>query len=70
VGLELRDRIGVLRILWESDFPHVESQWPNSQQVMKRLTRGMSDHEIDLVTNANARRLYNWPKREAQPGAA
>jgi predicted TIM-barrel fold metal-dependent hydrolase len=70
VGLELRDRLGVDRILWESDFPHVESMWPNSQQVMARLTRGMSDHEIDLVTNANARRLYNWPKSGAQTSVA
>jgi predicted TIM-barrel fold metal-dependent hydrolase len=70
VGLELRDRLGVDRILWESDFPHVETMWPNSQEVMKRLTHGMPDDEIDLVTNANARRLYNWPKKDAQAGAA
>lgn len=70
VGLSLRDRLGVDRILWESDFPHVESMWPNSQQVMTRLTSGMSADEIDLVTNGNARRLYNWPKRDARAGAA
>lgn len=70
VGLELRDRLGVDRILWESDFPHVESMWPNSQQVMTRLTSGMCADEIDMVTNGNARRLYNWPKPDAQSGAA
>jgi predicted TIM-barrel fold metal-dependent hydrolase len=69
VGLQLRDRVGVDRILWESDFPHVETMWPNSQEVMKRLTRGLPENEIDLVTNANARRLYNWPKKEAEQGA-
>jgi predicted TIM-barrel fold metal-dependent hydrolase len=66
VGLELRYRLGVDRILWESDFPHVETLWPQSQDVIKRLTADMPDDEIDLVTNGNARRLYNWPKKSAR----
>jgi predicted TIM-barrel fold metal-dependent hydrolase len=65
-GLELRYRLGVDRILWESDFPHVETLWPQSQDVIKRLTADMPDDEIDLVTNGNARRLYNWPKKSAR----
>jgi predicted TIM-barrel fold metal-dependent hydrolase len=65
VGLALRERLGVDRILWESDFPHVETMWPTSQDTMKRLTRGMPDDEIELITNGNARRLYDWPKGTA-----
>ena len=63
VGLELRHRVGVDRILWESDFPHVETPWPHSQDVIKRLTADMPDDEVEMVTNGNARRLYNWPKK-------
>ena len=62
VGLALRDRLGVDRILWEPDFPHVETMWPRSQDAIKRLTEGMPGDEVELVTNGNARRLYNWPK--------
>jgi predicted TIM-barrel fold metal-dependent hydrolase len=64
VGLELRDRVGVDRILWESDFPHVESLWPMSQDVIKRVAEMLPDDEVEMVTNGNARRLYNWPKKE------
>jgi predicted TIM-barrel fold metal-dependent hydrolase len=64
VGLELRHHLGVDRILWESDFPHVESLWPQSQDVIKRVAAELPDDEVELVTNGNARRLYNWPKKE------
>lgn len=64
VGLALRDRVGVDRILWESDFPHVETAWPQSQDLIKTLTQGMPDDEIEMITNGNARRLYNWPKND------
>jgi predicted TIM-barrel fold metal-dependent hydrolase len=64
VGLELRYRVGVDRILWESDFPHVESLWPQSQDVIKRVAEILPDDELEKVTNGNARRLYNWPKKE------
>jgi predicted TIM-barrel fold metal-dependent hydrolase len=63
VGIELRYRLGVERILWESDFPHVETLWPHSQDVIKRLTAEMPEHEVELITNGNARLLYNWPKK-------
>lgn len=65
VGLELRHYVGVDRILWESDFPHVESLWPQSQDVIKRVAEMLPDDEVQMVTNGNARRLYNWPKKEA-----
>ena len=64
VGLEMRYRLGVDRILWENDFPHVESVWPQSQDNVKRLVADMPDDEVEMVTNGNARRLYNWPEKE------
>ena len=63
IGLQLRDHIGLDRILWESDFPHVESRWPESQKMISRLTAGMPEDEITAVTSGNARRLYNWPAK-------
>jgi predicted TIM-barrel fold metal-dependent hydrolase len=63
VGMELRDRIGVDRIMWECDYPHVEAPWPNSQQLMDKLMAGVPADEADALTNGNARRLYRWPKK-------
>ncbi len=27
---EIRDRIGVDRIMWGADYPHIEGTWPHS----------------------------------------
>lgn len=62
IGIDLRHHVGVERIMWESDFPHVETPWPNSQDVIKRLMHDVPDDEVELMTNGNARRVYNWPK--------
>lgn len=70
VGLELRHHVGVDRILWESDFPHVESVWPHSQEIVKRVAETLPDDEVRKVTSENARKLYNWPKKDASAGAA
>jgi predicted TIM-barrel fold metal-dependent hydrolase len=63
VGIELRDRIGVERIMWECDYPHVEAPWPDSQVVMDKLMADVPRAEADLMTNGNARRLYRWPAK-------
>ncbi|MET7770866.1 amidohydrolase family protein [Nocardia sp. NPDC005366] len=63
VGLELRHRVGVDRILWESDFPHVESVWPHSQEIAKRVAKDLPEDEVRKVFAENARKLYNWPAK-------
>lgn len=60
VGLELRHHLGVDRILWESDFPHVESVWPHSQEIAKRVAEMLPADEVRKVFAGNARKLYNW----------
>jgi hypothetical protein len=40
VGVEMRHKIGVDRLIWGSDFPHQESDWPDSLGVIKRNFAG------------------------------
>ena len=63
IGIDLRHHIGVDRIMWESDFPHVETPWPHSQDLMKRLMHDVPTDEAVAMTNGNARRVYNWPQK-------
>lgn len=65
VGIDLRHQIGVDRIMWESDFPHVETPWPHSQEVVGKLMENVPTDEAELMTSGNARRVYNWPKKQA-----
>ena len=70
VCLKYRYDIGVDRILWECDYPHTDSTWPDSQRVANEVfdAAEVPDDEIDAITHGNAERVFNW--RIADPSLA
>jgi predicted TIM-barrel fold metal-dependent hydrolase len=55
-GLIDRDAMGIEQILLETDFPHTDSTYPNSEKVLSELvtTAGLDKREIDLIARKNA----------------
>lgn len=60
-----RDRIGVDHILLESDYPHCDSTWPNTQRTIQEEIGGLPAADIRKLTWENASRLYRHPVPEA-----
>ena len=58
VGIQLREYIGVDNILWESDFPHITSTYPNSWDAVENSLAGVSSAEREKILFRNAARLY------------
>jgi predicted TIM-barrel fold metal-dependent hydrolase len=58
VGIQLRDYIGVDNILWESDFPHITSTYPNSWEAAEHSLAGVSAADRKKILFGNAARLY------------
>jgi predicted TIM-barrel fold metal-dependent hydrolase len=58
MGVEARHHIGIDRIMWECDYPHADSSWPNSQERITKLLDGVPADEASLVTHANAEALF------------
>ena len=58
--LGIRDRhiIGVDNLLWGSDYPHPESTFPLSQQVLKEILADCTEEERAKIVGGNARRIY------------
>jgi hypothetical protein len=54
----MRDIIGVERIMVESDYPHADSSWPDTQRVLIDTWGGLPDHELRAIAGANAARLF------------
>jgi predicted TIM-barrel fold metal-dependent hydrolase len=69
--LALKDYFGVQAMCWGSDYPHVESSWPNSPKVLAEAFAGMPDDEIDLIVGGNAARIigYDLEKLATTPAA-
>lgn len=59
-ALLLRDMIGVNTMLWECDFPHAESPWPNVEASLRAVSEGIPDADLDAVTHGNASELFRW----------
>ena len=55
-----RDLIGVDKIMWEADFPHNDSNWPNSRKVLADACADVPDEEVRRIGEENARELYRF----------
>jgi predicted TIM-barrel fold metal-dependent hydrolase len=53
-GVESLSSIGAGRVLFETDYPHTDSTWPNSQEVAERLLKGLPADEIEMILRGNA----------------
>ena len=58
-GIELRHLVGIDNIMWESDFPHSTSTFPESQQFVERTLHGVPKAERDQLLYGNAMRIYH-----------
>jgi predicted TIM-barrel fold metal-dependent hydrolase len=61
-GLESRHLIGVDNILWEGDYPHSDSQWPNSRKVLSEALLDVSEVDAAKIAEDNARRIFHFPR--------
>jgi predicted TIM-barrel fold metal-dependent hydrolase len=59
--VELRHRIGVDHIMVESDYPHADSTWPDTQTVLEKNFGHLPEDELRMVAGTNAARLFRHP---------
>ena len=60
-ALGIRDRhiIGVDNLLWGSDYPHVESTFPNTQKILKEILADCTEEEKAKIVGGNTARVYH-----------
>jgi uncharacterized protein len=46
------------RLMWASDFPHSDSTWPNSAEVLAEQTADLSEEERNWICHDNVAELY------------
>jgi predicted TIM-barrel fold metal-dependent hydrolase len=61
-GLQNRHTVGVDRITLEIDFPHSDSNWPNSRKRATEVLADVPDDECALIVEDNARRMLRFPR--------
>ena len=56
----LRERIGVDKIMWGSDFPHDEGTWPYTTEALRTAYAGLPYPEVAAMVGGNAARVYGF----------
>lgn len=60
IGVRLRDVIGVDNMMWGSDYPHSESTFPQSRQILDRILASVPEDEQAKIVGENAAKLYGF----------
>jgi predicted TIM-barrel fold metal-dependent hydrolase len=53
-----REIIGLDNLMWGSDYPHVDSTWPCSSDVLDEIFEGVPNADRNKITRDNVRALY------------
>lgn len=53
VAIELRDHLGVDHIMFATDFPHIECEWPNTKPSLEALTASLPPDEKHKIVAGN-----------------
>ena len=64
-ALEQRHRIGIDHICLESDYPHQDGTWPDTQEIVWSQIGGFPRDEIERLAWRNASELFHHPVPEA-----
>ena len=75
IFLENRHHLNLDHITWECDYPHSDSTWPHSPELLAPALAGIPDAEINKITHENAIKLFSYdpfthiPKEACTVGA-
>ena len=58
-AFQFKDYVNLERMLWANDFPHSDSTWPLSQQLLNEQLAHMNETEKNLILHDNVAKLYN-----------
>jgi predicted TIM-barrel fold metal-dependent hydrolase len=60
IGLRMRDVIGVGTLMWGSDYPHTESTFPRSREILTEILDGVDEDDVVRIVSTNAAELYGF----------
>jgi uncharacterized protein len=58
VAFQMKDMCNIRRLMWANDFPHSDSTWPHSQELLNKHTQGLSEQEKNYILHDNVAELY------------
>jgi len=70
VAFKMKDLVNVERLLWANDYPHTDSTWPRSQQLLEQHASELSEKERHAILRGNVIDLFKLPIASRPEAAA
>jgi predicted TIM-barrel fold metal-dependent hydrolase len=67
-GVLTRELVGVNNLMWANDYPHLDSTWPCSHQILDEILCDVPAGQRRIMTHDNAAALYRLADRGAETG--
>ncbi len=58
VAFQMKELCNQRRLMWANDFPHSDSTWPWSQELLAKHTQGLTEQEKNWLLHDNVAELY------------
>jgi predicted TIM-barrel fold metal-dependent hydrolase len=59
--IDTRHAIGIDHVMVEVDYPHGDSTWPDTQEVIRQCWGHLPVEDLRKMTHENAAKLFRWP---------
>lgn len=63
---EMRHEIGIDRLMWGTDYPHLEGAAPIHRLVLRQVFGGLPEEDVRRILGLNAARLYGFDVAQLQ----
>jgi predicted TIM-barrel fold metal-dependent hydrolase len=63
----IRHEVGLSKLMWGADYPHLEGTWPRTRKSLARCFRGIPADEVRTILTDNPARLYGFDVDALQP---
>jgi len=61
VAYKVKELLNLERLMWANDFPHSDSTWPNSLQILNDQAAELTDDQRNMICFDTVKELYNLP---------
>ena len=69
IGVDLRHRIGIEQLVFETDYPHQDSTWPNTDRIVSQIGERVSPAELEMLVRTNAIAMLGLDPGDLRPDA-
>jgi hypothetical protein len=69
VGIEMRHRIGVEQLVFETDYPHQDSTWPHTDQLVAEIAARVTPGELEMLVRTNAITMLDLDPADLRPAS-